>query len=135
MQLSPAERAQAVVKYLAKKFGVTQAQIGERIGYTNKSALSAVLNGGKILPKKFGEKLAALDPDINIDFLNGTSDYMLLSEAQPADPQSYPPRVEAPAPADGIYIPRELAQMFSDLSAAVRSQQETLRMLLEQRKP
>ena len=135
MQLSPAERAQAVVRYLAKKFGVTQAQIGERIGYTNKSALSAVLNGGKILPKKFGEKLAALDPDININFLAGTSDTMLLSDIQDASPKETPAVAGPQSPATGIYIPRELAQMFSDLSAAVRSQQETIRMLLSQKNP
>ena len=132
MQLSPAERAQAVVKYLAKKFGVTQAQIGERIGYTNKSALSTVLNGGKALPKKFGEKLSALDPEINPDFLTGESEEMLRPGGdQPFIPGS-PRQPSADVPA-GIYLPAECVRMFSDLSAAVRSQQETIRMLLSQK--
>lgn len=77
MELLPHERAQAVVRYLAKKNGITQAQVGLRLGYTNKSALSAVLNGSKPLPEKFCAKLAALDPSINPDFLAGTSDEML----------------------------------------------------------
>lgn len=71
MELLPHERAQAVVRYLAKKNGITQAQVGLRLGYTNKSALSGVLTGSKRLPEKFGEKLAALDPSINPDFLTG----------------------------------------------------------------
>lgn len=128
MQLTPAERAQAVVKYLAKKLGVTQYQIGERIGYTNRSALSAVLTGAKTLPQNFGGKLAALDPEINPAFLSGESDEMLRDGPQPFVMESPSRNAEGAA---GIFLPVEVVQMFTDLSAAVRSQQDTIRMLLE----
>ena len=133
MQLTPAERAQAVVRYLAKKLGVTQAQIGERIGYTNRSALSAVLTGAKVLPQNFGGKLASLDPEINPAFLSGESDEML----RPGSDQPFVPESPRPVPdsgAAGVFLPPEAVQMFRDLSATVRSQQETIRLLLSQNK-
>lgn len=124
MTLTTTERAQVVARYLAKSGGITQAQVGARMGYSNKSAFSAVLNGLKPMPAKFCEKLAALDPAINPDFLSGASDEML--RPVPGSP--------APAPASaGVFIPSELVQMFSDLAATIRSQQETIRTLTERR--
>ena len=134
MDFTPKERARYVVRYLAKKKGVTQAQIGELLGYSNKSSFSSVLSGEKPIPKKFGEKLAALDPDINPDFLNGTSNEPLMSggELPFTNETTEQPRQ------DGIYLPGELVSMFTDLSATVRaqhdtlkSQQETIRMLID----
>ena len=128
MDLTLAERAQIVIRYIAKKAGTTQAEIGKKIGYSNKSALSAVLNGQKTLPAKFGEKLAALDPEINPAFLSGESDEMLRPEyAQPPVPEMFARKQERPA---GVYLPLELVKMFTDLSATVRSQQETIRLLV-----
>lgn len=121
MDLTPSERARAVVRYLAKKNGITQAQVGLRLGYTNKSALSAVLNGLKPLPEKFGEKLAALDPSINPAFLSCESDEMLLTSEQPAAHS-----VGGSVP--GVFVSSEqLLQMLTTLTDAVRSQQETIR--------
>ena len=130
MSLSPSERARIVVRYLAKKSGITQAQVGQKIGYTNKSAFSAVLGGSKALPLKFGERLAALDPEINPDFLTGASDDMLRpGYEQPAVPEFLAGPAERPAPS-GVFLPLELVQMFTDLSATIRSQQETIRLLV-----
>lgn len=132
MDLTLAERASCVVRYLAKKRGITQAEVGKLIGYTNRSALSAVLTGQKRLPQKFGEKLAALDPEINPAFLEGTTDQMLLSGEEQQEvrenPRKYVPAVQSQATP---FIPPELSQMFTDLSATIRSQQETIRMLIE----
>lgn len=131
MELTPAERARIVVRYLAKKSGNTQAEIGQKIGYSNKSAFSAVLTGSKVLPQKFGDKLAALDPEINPDFLAGTSNEMLRpGSAQPPVPELFPQTEHRPA---GVYLPLELVQMFTDLSATIRSQQETIRALVSKR--
>lgn len=127
MDLTPHERAQAVVRYLAKKNGLTQAQIGLQIGYTNKSALSSVLNGLKPLPAKFGEKLTGLDPSINPAFLSGESNEMLLPGSdQPAVPPAF--GKIAPGGPAGVFISSEqLLQMLTTLTDAVRSQQETIR--------
>lgn len=124
MELTLPERAKLVVRYLSQKLGVTQAEIGEKMGYSNRSAFSAVLNGLKVLPAKFGERLAALDAEINPDFLAGSSDKMLRSE---------PSALEALKQQDrpsGVYLPLELVKMFTDLSETVRSQQETIRVLV-----
>lgn len=126
MELLPHERAQAVVRYLAKKNGITQAQVGLWLGYTNKSALSGVLTGSKRLPEKFGEKLAALDPSINPDFLTGASDEMLLPGYD--QPAIQPTGAQQQAAPVGVVVPYDqLLQMLSSLSKAVRSQQETIR--------
>ena len=126
MDLTPAERAQAVVRYLAKKNGITQAQVGLRLGYTNKSALSGVLTGSKRLPEKFGEKLAALDPAVNPDFLSGDSNDMLLpGYDQPAIQPSGAQQQAAPV---GVVVPYDqLLKLLASLSEAVSSQQETIR--------
>ena len=126
MELLPHERAQAVVRYLAKKNGITQAQVGLRLGYTNKSALSGVLTGSKRLPEKFGEKLAALDPSINPDFLTGASDEMLLPGYD--QPAIQPTGAQQQAAPVGVVVPYDqLLKMLASLSEAVSSQQETIR--------
>ena len=128
MEFSPAERARIVVRYLAKKQGITQAEIGVRLGYSNTSAFSAVLNGQKTLPVKFGEKLAALDNEINPDFLAGTSDEMIRPEfANPPVPEIFTKQQERPS---GVYLPLELVKMFTDMSETIRSQQETIKGLV-----
>ncbi len=132
MELSSAERAKIVVRYLAKKSGITQAEVGQKMGYTNKSAFSGVLNGQRILPRKFCERLASLDPEINPAFLSGDSDDMLLpGKDQPAIPEMYNPmpRHEQDRPS-GIYLPLELVKMFTDMSETIKSQQETIRLLV-----
>lgn len=127
MDLTQAERAKIVVRYLAKKSGITQFDVGQRLGYTNKSAFSAILGGQKVLPRKFCERLAALDPEVNPDFLSGDSDEML----RPGNDQPPVPEIihkqQTPS---GVYLPLELVQMFTDLSSTVRSQQETIRLLV-----
>jgi len=127
MDLTQSERAQAVVRYLAKKNGVTQAQVGRRLGYSNKSALSAILNGLKPLPIKFAEKLTELDPSINPAFLSGDSDEMLLPGFDQPSVSSASGR-GVPGGPSGVFIATEqLLQMLTTLTDAVRSQQETIR--------
>lgn len=124
MDLTPAERAQNVVRYLAKKLQVNQAEIGQKVGYGNRQAFSAVINGKVPFPPSLSERIAALDPEINPAYLYGSSDVMLLAEVEPEAPKEK---------LVGVFIPGELVQMFTDLSATVRSQQETIRLLMERR--
>lgn len=129
MDLTPAERAQYIVRYLAKKKGITQAQVGELIGYSNKSALSAVLSGKKQMPRKFGAKLAELDPEINLEFLDGNSNEPFRDGAQlPFPKESEKKAISRPA---GLFIPAELIQLFTDQATTIRSQQETIRLLVD----
>lgn len=132
MDFTNAERAHYIVRYLAKKKGITQAQVGELIGYSNKSALSAVLSGKRVMPKKFGAKLASLDPEVNPAFLDGTSNEPLRSvdaSIQLKEEQEHPaptPQIDEIRPGS-IVIPPELAQMITALSLTIQSQQETIR--------
>lgn len=129
MELTQSERAKIVVRYLAKKSGITMFEIGQKLGYTNKSAFSTIIGGQKTLPRKFCDKLAALDPEINPAFLEGKSDEML----RPGYTQPDVPELLAAGPVvkpSGVYLPLELVQMFTELSATVRSQQETIRLLI-----
>lgn len=119
MDLTPSDRAKMVVRYLSQKEGITQAQIGQRIGYSNRSSFSAVLSGLKPLPARFGEKLASLDPEINPEFLSGESNDMLRDMAP----------IPPPGKLSGIYLPLELVRMFTNMSETILSQQEELREL------
>ena len=134
------ERAQAVVRYLAKKTGQNQYEIGRKLGYTNKSAFSAMLNGRGQIPSTLPERLAALDPAINIDFLKGASDKMLLGVDEqplfiPAEPEkaTAAPDPQKPQVPMGVYVPGELIRMLTKMSETIASQQETIRLLLENR--
>lgn len=127
MDLSLADRAKIVAQYLSNKKGITQAQLGEKMGYSNRSAFSAVLNGLKTMPANFCERLTSLDPVINPDFLSGKSDEMLRPESgQPPVPEL---SFKQPA-ASGVYLPLELVKLFTNLSDTIRSQQETIRLLV-----
>ena len=132
MSLSQSERAKIVVRYLAQKAGIKQFDIGKKMGYTNKSAFSAVIGGQKVLPRKFCERLAALDPAINLAFLTGESDEMLLPGMdQPTVPELF---TKQPG-ASGVYLPLELVKLFTNLSDTIRSQQETIRLLVGKKDP
>ena len=131
MDMTLAERAQAVVRFLAKKTGRKQFEIARDLGYTNKSAFSAVMNGKSPVPKQFPQKLASLDPCINIDFLTGSSDEMLLpGYDSPSIPDTGGHQTPPPTGGPGVWLPIELVRMFTDMSATIRSQQETIRALL-----
>ena len=129
MELTQSERAKIVVRYLAKKSGITMFEVGQKLGYTNKSAFSSIIGGEKTLPKKFTDKLAALDPEINPAFLVGKSDEMLRpGYAQTGLPEVLEAGQQGSKPS-GVYLPLELVRLFTNLSDTIRSQQETIRLL------
>lgn len=127
MVLSQAERARVVVKWYAQKHNLPMSKVGELLGYTSASAFSQVINGDKRVPESLPERLAALDPAINPEFVRGGSNDMLLDDTGQARAQAQPTR----QPAEGFFIPAGLAGMFADLSATVRSQQETIALLVK----
>lgn len=93
------------------------------LGYTSNTSFSQVLNDKKVFPKNLPERIAALDPRINIDFLTGISDEMIVGEGA-VEPKRQEP---IQSPRVGIFIPPELAQMVTDLTALMREQQATIR--------
>ena len=140
MVLTHAERARAVVQYLAGQTGKKQHEIGQLVGFNNRSAFSQILNGHKGMPKTMPERLSSLDPRINILFLTGESDDMLLPA--PGGPET--PRISTQTPSgdksstrttnepeNGIFIPTELVQMITDLSTTIKDQQKMITLLVE----
>lgn len=136
MTLTHADRVKAVVKWLKTILGKTQVEIAEMCGYPNGAYFSMLLNGRKPIAASLDEKLAALHPSLNIEFLRGTSDEMFVTgagevappvEPSAPDPEEDPKEIRKP---EGLFIPSELVQMFADLSATVRSQQELIQALV-----
>ena len=138
MELSQSERVRWVVKWLSQKWGITTAEVGRRLGYPSNTYFSQVINGKKPMASSLIDKLAAQDPSINIDFLTGVSDEMLIGEERPGAPEAQPSenigqlkQQPIPTPRVGIFVPPELAQMVTDLTSIVRDQQAMIRNLIE----
>lgn len=141
MGLTQTERIRTIVYWLSGQTGKPLHEIGRTLGYNNRSAFSQVLNGPKAVPKDFPERVAALDPRINIDFLTGASDEMFVNanNAQETAPESHeiapvdnknPIRREKRAE-NGVFVPAELVQMITDLSATIKDQQKMITLLVE----
>ena len=140
MVLTLAERARAVVQYLAGQTGKKQHEIGQLVGFNNRSAFSQILNGHKSMPKTMPERLSSLDPRINILFLTGDSDDMLLSAPggpevplfstqTPSGSKSAAKKVNAQE--NGVFVPAELVQMITYLSTTIKDQQKMITLLVE----
>lgn len=140
MVLTHAERARLVIRFLMQQSKKTQAEIASELGYSNPSVLSQILNEKKSMPKTMPERLSSLDPSINVLFLTGESDDMLISP--PDGPET--PRISTKAPSggksparkanvpeSGIFVPSELVQMITDLSATIKDQQKMITLLVE----
>ena len=149
--LKQAERVKMVVKYLSWKLQRKTSDIGRELGYPSNSYFSQLINGKKNSFKpEFLEGLAGLDPSINLDYLTMDSDEMLregyempkavkpwmglnsgersrLAEGPEPDPEPVAPQTQP----SGVFLPAELLQFVSDMSATIRSQQETIRMQQE----
>ena len=140
MVLTHAERARLVIRFLMNQTKKTQAELAQELGYGNATVLSQILNGKKAMPKDLPGRIASLDPQINVDFITGESDEMLLPP--PEGPEM--PRIstqtpsggkssirEVNEPESGIFVPAELVQMISDLSATIKDQQKMITLLVE----
>ena len=139
--MTHSERLRLVVKWLTAERAKSQQERGEALGYPNGSYFSQLLNGRKPIAASLDAKLAALDPRINPAFLAGQSSEMLLTGADTPSfsvesprkdpPGDYAPRTLKAPKSPGIFVPAELAQMFSDLSTTVRDQQRTIGALVD----
>lgn len=126
MDLTHAERLKTVVRWLSVALGKNQAEIARDCGYDNNTYFSQLLNGKKQIAASLDEKLAALHPDLNIDFLRGNSDNMFLpGSGQPSMPGLFIP-VTKKKEAAGVLVPAEFVQMINDLSSIIKGQQETI---------
>ena len=140
MAMTRAERLRLVVKWITAELGKSQQEIGEALGYPNGSYFSQLLNGKKPIAASLDGKLAALDPRINPAFLSGESSEMLLpgEEGLPFSPETArtggagdcATRSGKAQKSAGIFVPAELAQMVTDLSATVREQQRIIGSLV-----
>lgn len=115
-QYSP-ERARAVVRWLMGQTGKKQEEIGRELGFQKKASFSAVLTGATPVPQRLPSELAELDSRINLDYLLGKSDEMLLSSGSPAGGE--------------VVLSGQTLQLLSDMMATIRSQQETIRLQQE----
>ena len=131
MDLTHAERLKAVVRWLTAALGITQQELGKLCGYENGAYFSQLLNGKKQIAASLDDKVASLHPDLDVEVLRGNSDNMFLPGPGPVL-KTFPAEPKAPVKREtGLYVPHELVQMFTDLSATVRSQQDTIRLLVE----
>lgn len=130
MGLSLHERAHYAVKWLARETNSTQQKIAAELGYTNHTVLSQILTGKKKMPANLADRIASLHPAINADFLKGTSDEMLRADYIPVVSPVSAEEVK-PAKPKGISIPPELAGMFADMTATIKSQQELILKLTD----
>ncbi len=140
MVLTHAERARLVIRFLMQQSKKTQAEIAGELGYGNPSVLSQILNGKKKMPADLPARIADLDPQINLSFLTGESDDMLtsshngpetprISTQTPSGGKSSIRKVNEPE--NGIFVPTELVQMITDLSATIKDQQKMIALLVE----
>lgn len=111
------ERARAVVRWLMGQTGKKQEEIGRELGFQKKASFSAVLTGATPVPQRLPTDLAALDPRINLDYLTGKSDEMLLSSGS--------------VPGGDVVLSGAAMKLLTDMMATIRSQQETIRLQQE----
>lgn len=123
MELSHAERLKAVVRWLSVALGKTQAEIARECGYENNTYFSQLLNGRKPIAASLDERVAALHPDLNVEYLKGTSDEMFVAgSGQPAMPGLFVPTRKK----EDVVVPAEFVQMITNLSNIIQGQQETI---------
>lgn len=145
MIFSTPDRAKHVIRWLMKETGRTQKDIATQLGYLNHTSLSQVLNEKKTFPDNLAQRIAALDSRINIDFILGKTDDMLIGDngrqsEPPKEAKTHTATVRTATPIyspqkGSIIVPPELAKMFEDLTYTVRSQQDMIRNLIDSAKP
>lgn len=131
MELSQSERMRLIVRWLAQQKGVNQKDIGQMLGYPNNTYFSNLLSGRKTISPALVDKIAALDPRINVDFISGLSNEMLLPGNEQPEISTQPEHPLPQSPRVGIFVPPELTQMVTDLTAVIREQQAMIKTLVD----
>lgn len=137
-----ADRIRAVIHWYTGQSGMKQIEIANKLGYKSKTHFSAVLNGKRTISQELPYLVASLDPRINIKYLIGESDEMLLSQTKA--PES---ALEKESATSGVIIGdgqpittninnnigagSEYMQIIAELSATIKSQQESINKLID----
>lgn len=80
--MSRVMRFKLLIDYLKNKGVIkTQKELGNKMGYSNESAFSQVINGKQNIPKDFMDKLKVLLPELNENWLL-TGEGEMLDEAE-----------------------------------------------------
>ena len=78
------DRLKLLVRYIvSQQIAANQKDLGKKMGYTNESAFSQVINNRVEMPKDFIAKLKILIPDLNESWLVNGSGEMLASSSVP----------------------------------------------------
>ena len=140
MVLTHAERARYVIRFLMQQSKKSQAVLAHELGFSKSTVLSQILNEKNKMPRELPERIAALVPRINIDFLTGESDEMRLPapggpETPRISPETQPEGKSSTfkphEPGKGVFVPSELVQMITDLSTTIKDQQKMITLLVE----
>ena len=92
------DRLKILIRYLVKSGAVkSQKEMGQQMGYTNESSFSQVVNAKVPWPKSFGEKLKAVEPAVNIDWLlTGEGEMLRPASSGPSAPSAEVPHADEP---------------------------------------
>ena len=74
------ERCRLAIGYLTNSMGVTQKEVGIKLGYNNESYFSQVLNGKTGNIKRLIDRIHDLNKNINKEWLTDGTGNMLLSD-------------------------------------------------------
>lgn len=76
------DRLKSLVRY-AKTLGIvaSQEEFGQKMGYTNPSAFSQVINGKSKEPKDFTKRMCGIVPQSSLEWLETGAGQMILDEA------------------------------------------------------
>ena len=80
------DRLKLLVRYIvSQQIAANQKDLGKKMGYTNESAFSQVINNRVEMPKDFIAKLKILIPDLNESWLvNGSGEMLASSSVAPS---------------------------------------------------
>lgn len=79
------DRYKILIRYAVNNNIVkSQRDLGQKLGYTNESSFSQIINGKVKTPKDFTSKLTSVFPDLNIAWLLSGEGEMLKSTTAPA---------------------------------------------------
>ena len=137
-----ADRIRAVIHWYTGQSGLKQMEIANKLGYKSKTHFSAVLNGKRAISQELPHLVARLDPRINIDYLLGESDDMLLGQTKDPEPASEKKSsTTGDIIGDGQPITNninnnigagsEYMHIIAELSATIKSQQESIKKLID----
>lgn len=72
------DRYKILVRYIVSNgLASSQKDLGRKMGYNNESAFSQIINEKVSCPKDFSQKLKAIVPDLNLDWLETGAGDML----------------------------------------------------------